>query len=120
LNKIKTMSKKIQVEERIHMPGAVAPRVMVWLAALVAAPLTGGASLAGVGIYEAGIAKERRRAADEIDRHCSLENDAESINQLIGDGAKRASVKSTHYLGHLGLGSVTRETTFTSEDEASD
>ena len=111
------MSKKIQVEERIHMPGANVPRVLVWLAAIVAAPLTFGASAIGIGIYEAGISKERRRAANEIDRTCPLETDAEIINELIARGTKRASVKSTHYLGHLGLGEVTRETRFASEDD---
>ena len=110
------MSRKIQVEEKIHMPGAVAPRIMVWAAALIAAPFSGGASLAGIAIYEGGIAAERRRAADEIDRNCPLENDAELINEAIEGGAKRASVKSTHYLGHLGLGHVTRETIFTEEE----
>ena len=98
------------------MPGAVAPRIMVWAAAILTAPVTGGASLLGIGVYEGGIARERRRAAYEIDRLTPLENDTEHIIDAIEHGAKEARVESTHYLGHMQLGHVRRDLMFKEEE----
>jgi hypothetical protein len=107
------MKKTIVVQENIRTPAAAGPRVMVWLASIVAAPFTMGASLIiAPAIYEAGVRAERRRAANEIDRIVPFDADTEMLDEQIRRGRRQGRVNTEVNLGHMGLGRVTRETEF--------
>jgi hypothetical protein len=111
------MSKKITVEEKIHMPAMTAPRTFTWIVSILAAPFTGGASLVvGPTIFALGERAERKHAASEIGRMVPHDLDAELINEQIARGHKRARVSTHVDLGHLGLGTVTRETAYNLEE----
>jgi len=59
---------KVRVTEKVHTPAKRKPRFLVWLAALFAAPLSGGASLLAIPLAEAGFKLEDQRASKELDR----------------------------------------------------
>ncbi len=111
------MSKKIEVKQEIEIPSFRAPRACVWLFSIFAAPFTFGTSLlVGPAMFELGARKERQLAAEEIEKDCSVENDADVLKSVIQNGAKEATVASTYDLGYMGLGTVTRKTWFKIED----
>lgn len=59
---------RVTAAEEFHSPEARIPRFCVWLFAIAAIPISGGASLFALPIAEATLAREKRLAAEDAAR----------------------------------------------------
>ena len=108
---------KIEVEEKTKSPAIWGPRIMIWTAGIIAAPFSGGLSLAAIAIGEAGLRHEKGNASRELDSiHPTARKEAErAFQDVIKNGGKQA----TFYYDSPtdGWGHVSKEIHFSIEDD---
>src|SRR6185503_1159018 len=88
---------KVTTTETNYSPASRGPRFLVWVAAIVAAPFSGGLSLLALVPAEASLAREKRLAAEDAARRTErlMPEVQDELQDMIRRGQMSGAVRIT-------------------------
>lgn len=109
---------KAKIVEKTKSPAIIGPRIMVYSAAAILAPFSGGITLLALPFLELGFRAQKRNATEELERlRPTARKEATTVfSDLIKNGEKSATIKYSARTD--GWGKVTKQIHFSVlEDE---